>query len=167
MPDAPKPPEKSIALVGLPGAGKTRVGRLLAERLGLAFADSDAEVEAATGLGVAEIFEQRGERLFRALERLAIAALVDGPVQVIATGGGAFVDPATRALLLERCTVVWLDGDPALLAARAGGRPLLAGGDPEAALARLAATRNPLYAEAHIRIAGDEAAVERVVEALR
>jgi len=167
MPDAPKPPEKSIALVGLPGAGKTTVGRRLAALLGLPFADSDAEIEAAAGLGVAEIFERRGEAHFRMLERGAIAGLVDGPARVIATGGGAFIDPATRALLLERCTVVWLDGEPALLAARATGRPLLAGDDPEAALARLAAARNPIYAEAHVRIARGEGAVERIVEALR
>ena len=167
MPDATKPPEKSIALVGLMGAGKTTLGRRLAERLGLPFADSDAEIESSAGLGVAEIFERHGEAHFRIRERRAIAGLVEGPPRVIATGGGAFIDPATRALLLQRCTVVWLDGEPAVLAARAAGRPLLAGDDPEAALARLAAARNPIYAEAHIRIAGDESAVERVVEALR
>jgi shikimate kinase len=165
MPDAPKPPEKSIALVGLPGAGKTTVGRLLADRLGLPFADSDAEMEAEEGRSVAEIFAADGEARFRARERAVVARLAKGPPRVIATGGGAFIDAGTRALLLERCVVVWLDGEPALLAARAEGRPLL-GDDPGRALAVLAAARNPLYAEAHLRIAGDEAAVERICEAL-
>jgi shikimate kinase len=166
MPAAPNSPERSIALVGLPGAGKSTVGRRLAGRLGLPFADSDAEVEAQDGRSVAAIFAEAGESHFRACERRAIARLVEGPAKVIATGGGAFVDPESRALLLARCLVVWLDGEPALLAKRAAGRPLLAGNDPQAALAGLAATRNPLYAEAHLRIAGDEAAVERICEAL-
>lgn len=159
------PAFKSIALVGLPGVGKSTVGRRLADRLGLPFADSDAEIEAAEGRSVAAIFAEAGEAHFRECERRAIAWLVEGPAKVIATGGGAFVDPDSRALLLERCLVVWLDGEPALLAGRTEGRPMLAG-DPEAALFRLAAERNPVYAEAHLRIAGDGAAVERICEAL-
>jgi shikimate kinase len=144
--------KKSIVLVGLPGAGKTTVGRRLAARLHLPFQDSDATIEAETGLAVADLFAQAGEARFRALERGAIARLADGPLGVLATGGGAFLDPGSRALLLARCTVVWLDGDPADFAARAGPRPLLDPADPAGSLRRLAAARNPVYAEAHLRI---------------
>ena len=159
--------KKSIALVGLPGAGKTSVGRRLARRLGLPFADTDAEIEIAAGLGIAEIFERFGEAHFRDGERRVIARLLGGPPQVIATGGGAFMDAETRALILARCTTIWLDGDPARLARRAsrsGRRPLLQGKDPAAALGALAAVRNPVYAEAQLRIAGDGSAPEEMVD---
>ncbi len=174
MSEAPNRAKKSIALVGLPGAGKTSVGRRLARRLQLPFADTDSEIEAAAGLAVAEIFERFGEAHFREGERRVIARLLDGPPQVIATGGGAFMDPETRALILARCTAIWLDGDPALLARRAsrsGRRPLLRGRDPKAVLGALAAVRNPVYAGAHLRIAADGAShgrmVDRIVAALR
>jgi len=170
MRDAPYRAEKPIALVGLMGAGKSTVGRRLAARLGLPFADSDAEIEAEAGLTIAAIFERFGEAEFRARERAVVARLVAGGPAVIATGGGAFIDEGTRALILARCTAVWLDGDAGTLArrvARQGGRPLLAGEDPAAALARLAETRGPYYAEAHLRVRSDEAAVETIIEALR
>lgn len=144
--------KKSIALVGLPGAGKTTAGRRLAARLHLPFQDSDAAIEAETGLAVPDIFAQAGERVFRDLERGAIARLADGPLCVLATGGGAFLDPGSRALLLARSIVVWLDGDIPVFAARAGPRPLLDPADPAGSLRRLAAARNPIYAEAHLRI---------------
>jgi shikimate kinase len=144
--------KNSIALVGLPGAGKTTAGRRLAARLGLPFQDSDAAIEAETGLSVRDIFRQAGEAPFREMERGAIARLTEGPLCVLATGGGAFLDPASRALLLARCTVVWLDGEVSVFAARAGPRPLLDPVDPAASLQRLAAARNPIYAEAHLRI---------------
>jgi len=169
MPDAPTPPEKSIALVGSMGAGKSTIGRGLATRLGLPFADSDAEIEAAAGLGIAGIFERFGEAHFRESERRAIARLVEGRPQVIATGGGAFIHAETRALLLARCTVIWLDGDSETLAERAGrrgGRPLLEGKDKVAVIERLAALRNPAYAEAHLKIRSDETALEAIVTAL-
>jgi shikimate kinase len=166
--------KKSIALVGLMGAGKTSVGRRLAKRLRLPFTDTDAEIEAAAGLTIAEIFERFGEAHFRDGERRVIARLVDGPPQVIATGGGAFMNGETRALILERCIAIWLDGDVALLAERAsrsGQRPLLRGKDPHALLSELAAIRNPVYAEAHIRIASGSdrqgQTVERILAALR
>lgn len=154
------------------GAGKTTVGRALARRLHLPFVDADAEIEAAAGLTVPEIFERFGEAQFRDGERRVIARLVDGPPRVIATGGGAFMNPETRALVLERCTAVWLDGDIATLAARAhrsGRRPLLDRNDPEGSLRALAAVRNPIYAEAHIRIDSDrrhEETVDDIVTAL-
>ncbi|HYI64265.1 MAG TPA: shikimate kinase [Allosphingosinicella sp.] len=159
--------EKSIALIGLMGAGKSTIGRRLAKRLALPFADADADIEAAAGLSVAEIFERFGEAHFRDGERRVIARLVEGPVQVIATGGGAFMDDKTRALLLARCTVVWLDGDIATLAERAGRRgrrPLLDGEDPAALLRRLAMLRNPIYAQAHLTIRSDAATHERTVD---
>lgn len=168
-----KSTKKPVALVGLMGAGKTTVGRGLAKRLGLPFVDADREIEAAVGLSVAEIFERFGEAHFRERERRIIARLVDGPPRVIAAGGGAFVDDETRALILARCTAVWLDVEIETLAERAGkgsGRPLLDGKDPREALRALAGARNPIYAEAHIAIKGGdarpEATVERIVRAL-
>jgi shikimate kinase len=167
MSDGPERVKKPIALVGLPGAGKTTVGRRLAKRLGLPFVDTDAEVEAAAGLAIPEIFGRLGEAAFRDGERRVIARLVEGPPRVIATGGGAFMNPKTRALILERCIAIWLDGDVARLAGRAGRsgrRPLLDGKDPVGSLRALAAIRNPVYAEAHLRIASGDASQERVVE---
>lgn len=164
--------EKSIALVGMMGAGKSSVGRRLAKRLGLSFVDADAEIEAAAGLSIAEIFETYGEPYFRDGERRVLARLIDGPVQVIATGGGAFIDARSRALLIERCTVFWLDAPIDILAARVARsdrRPLLQGQDPHDALTRLAAERQPLYALAHHRIAVDAPAddlAERILAAL-
>ena len=173
MASATKAPKKPIALVGLMGAGKSTVGRRLAKRLGLPFADSDREIEAAAGLSIAEIFERFGEAHFRDGERRVIARLVEGPPRVIATGGGAFANDETRALILERCTAIWLDIELETLAERVGRRdhrPLLNGRDPRATLAALAEARNPNYAEAHIAIRGadpeHETTVARIVEAL-
>jgi shikimate kinase len=139
-----------VLLVGMMGAGKTTVGRMVAERLGCPYADSDAEVEAATGRTVPELFAEHGEAVFRAAEAEALARAVgvDGPA-VISVAGGAVLDPANRALIKEAGTVVWLRADPATLAGRVGdgaGRPLLAD-DPAAELARLETVRRPYYAE--------------------
>ncbi len=174
MSSGPERAKKPIVLVGLPGAGKTTVGRRLAKRLGVPFADADAEIEAAAGLGVREIFDRFGEAHFRDGERRVIARLIgDGP-RVIATGGGAFLDGKTRALVLERCIAVWLDGDLATLAERAnrsGRRPLVDRDDPVRSLQALADVRNPLYAEAHLKVRCDsprhDETVERIVTLLR
>lgn len=173
MPTARHPVEKSIALIGLMGAGKSTVGRRLARRLGLPFVDADREIEAAAGLSVAEIFERFGEAHFRDGERRVLARLVEGPRQVIATGGGAFMNAATRALILEQCLTIWLDAETEILAervARRGHRPLLAGREPLALLQELAAARNPIYAEAHFTVRTGavlhERAVDRIVAAL-
>jgi shikimate kinase len=173
MPDAPKPAETSIALVGLMGAGKTSVGRRLAKRLSLPFVDADSEIEAAAGLTVAEIFERFGEAHFRDGERRVIARLIEGPRRVIATGGGAFMDAETRTLILARCTAIWLDGEVETLAERVGRRghrPLLEDKDPRMVLAALAEARNPIYASAHFTVRSDSGppadTVERIVELL-
>jgi shikimate kinase len=165
--------EKSIALVGLMGAGKSTVGRRLAKRIGLPFADADHEIEAAAGLSIAEIFERYGEAHFREGERRVLARLIDGPPRVIATGGGAFMNDETRALLLARCTAIWLDAEIETLAERVGRRghrPLLKGKDPAALLRVLAEVRNPVYAEAHFTVRGGalphSKMVDRIVEAL-
>jgi len=165
--------DRSIVLVGLMGAGKTTVGRRLARKLGLSFIDSDHEIEAAAGMSIAEIFEAYGEDEFRAVERRVIARLMDGKPKVLATGGGAFVNAETRALIQQTAVSVWLDADVAVLVERTGRRntrPLLNAGDPKEILTRLAAERAPLYAEAQLRVvSGDgphDDVVTRVIEAL-
>ncbi len=145
--------QRSVVLIGLMGAGKTAIGRRLAARLGLPFRDSDTEIEAAAGRTVPELFSQFGEAYFRAGERRVVRRLLDGPPIVLATGGGAFMDPATRATVRQRGTSIWLRAPlPVLLrrVARRRNRPLLANGDPAATLSRLIEQRHPIYAEADI-----------------
>lgn len=168
------PAGRAIVLVGLMGVGKTTVGRRLAARLGLPFVDADEEIEKAAGMTISEIFARYGEPTFRDGERRVIGRLVDGTPKVIATGGGAFVQDETRALILERATAVWLDADIETLVtrvARRNHRPLLQGKDPGAVLRELAAVRNPFYAQAPIRIesraAPHEATVNAILDALR
>lgn len=161
------PLNKSIVLVGLMGAGKSSVGRRFAARLGLPFVDADTEIETAAGLTIPDIFEVYGEAAFRDCEKRVIARLLEGPVQVIATGGGAFVDPETRELVKERGISVWLHAPVNLLAervSRRNNRPLVAGKDPEPVLARLAAEREPYYEQADIRVESGEGPHERVVD---
>src|ERR1700736_3960092 len=136
---------KTIALVGLMGAGKTSIGRRLAQRLGLPFIDADAEVETAAGTTIEEIFQRHGAAALRAGERRVIARLLDQPIHVLATGGGAFMDPSTRALLKARTITLWLRADLELMlsrVARRNNRPLLIAGAPRTALVQLIAARN-------------------------
>lgn len=155
----PPPPRRtllrSLVLIGLMGAGKSSVGARLAELLAVHFADSDAEVERAAAMPISEIFERFGEPHFRIGERRVIARLLAEPPQVIATGGGAYIDPATRALIAERAVSVWLNADLDLLVQRTAGRghrPLLARGNPREILAGLIAARYPIYAEADVHV---------------
>lgn len=153
--DSPPWTGQPIVLVGLMGVGKTTVGRRLAQRLNLPFADADAEIEKAAGMSVNDIFDRFGETYFRAGERRVIARLIDGTPKVIATGGGAFVNDDTRALILSDATAIWLDAEPHILAERVrkrDTRPLLRGRDPEEALTELAKLRNPYYAMAPIHV---------------
>ena len=173
MTDVPLTLDRSIVLVGLMGAGKSTVGRRLAGRLCLPFVDSDVEIERAADRSIAEMFDRFGEPDFRDGERRVLRRLIEGEPKVIATGGGAFMDPQTRALILDRCIAVWLDADVATLArrvARRAHRPLLAGKDPLALLTELAEFRGPIYAQAHLRVASvsgpHDRTVERIVEAL-
>jgi len=150
------PDTRPIALIGLMGAGKSTVARLLGERLGTAVADLDGMIEAVEGASVAELFERAGEAWFRRRESELLAEALRSGVRVVACGGGIVLDPAHRALLRERCRVVWLEVDPAEAVRRmrqverepGRTRPLLAGDDPEARLAALAREREALYAEA-------------------
>jgi shikimate kinase len=166
-------PCRTIVLVGLMGAGKTKIGRRLAVRLNLPFFDSDSEIETAAGETIEEIFQHRGEAVFRDGERRVIARLLSQPTHVLATGGGAFMDPATRALI-ARCGVsVWLRADLDVLAARVArrtNRPLLQARDPRAVLAELIERRYPVYDEADITVdSGDgspELTTTRVIAAL-
>ncbi|MES2441596.1 MAG: shikimate kinase [Pseudomonadota bacterium] len=160
---------KPIVLVGLMGAGKTTVGRRLAQRLGLPFVDADHEIETAAGMTITDIFDRFGEAHFRDGERRVIARLIDGTPKVIATGGGAFVQEQTRALILEQATAVWLSAAPAVLAERVqrrDTRPLLRGRDPKAALTELAAIRNPFYAMAPIHVESVAAPHDATVNAI-
>lgn len=176
MPDpatVPTMPSRALVLVGLMGAGKTTIGKRLATKLGLPFVDADSEIEAAAGLSIAEIFERYGEAYFRDGERRVIARLLCGEAQVIATGGGAFMNAETRVLIKQRAISVWLDADVTTLVQRVrrrDTRPLLKGRDPMVVLSELAALRNPIYAEADIHIRSDpaphQATVERIIAQL-
>ncbi len=166
--------EKSLVLVGLMGVGKTTVGRRLAKKLGLPFVDADEEIEKAAGLSIQEIFDRFGEEYFRDGERRVIARLMADDRQVIATGGGAFMNEETRELMLANAVVIWLDADIDVLVKRVSRRdtrPLLKNGDPETILRNLAEQRNPIYAQAHVHVTGNdsphEITVENIVESLR
>src|SRR3954447_17221422 len=161
--------DRPVVLVGLMGVGKSTVGRRLAKRLGLPFVDSDSAIEDAAGYSPAEIFERYGEQDFRDGERRLVARLIEGEIRVIATGGGAYVDPRTRQLLNERAITVWLDAPVDILAertARRDTRPLLKNGDPKGTLEKLSDERRPSYQEAHIHVKSGDGAHKDVVEAI-
>ena len=146
-------PDRTIALVGLMGVGKSTVGRRLAARLRLPFADGDIEIEEAAGMSVSDIFAELGEAEFRAGEARVMRRLLSGPQMVLATGGGAILNPDTRNLLKARATTVWLRADLGIVAGRVlrrDTRPLLRGKDPLEALSAMAEVRYPVYAEADV-----------------
>jgi len=157
---------RTVALVGLMGAGKTSVGRRLAQELALPFVDADTEIEAAAGESIEEIFERHGEAFFRDGERRVIARLLDGAPHVLATGGGAFMDASTRALLKERAITIWIKADIDILLARVSRRnhrPLLKQGDKRAILQKLMAERYPVYAEATFTIDSSDGPAEETI----
>lgn len=166
--------DRSIVLVGMPGAGKTAIGRRAAQALDLPFKDADSEIEAAAGRTIPEIFAERGESDFRRGERLVIARLIrKNPPLVLATGGGAYMNAETRALLKEMAVTVWLRADFEVLLRRVERkthRPLLQA-DVRGKLARLMEERHPVYAGADITVdsgAGPHsAAVESVLTGLK
>ena len=164
---------RSIVLVGLMGAGKTSIGRRMAARLGLPFRDADAEIELAAGCSVPEVFRRYGEKDFRDGERRVIRRLLAGDPLVLATGGGAFMDPATRETIRAEGVSVWLRARLPTLVRRVAGRgnrPLLADGNAHDTLARLMEVRHPIYAESDIVVdCGDESpdhTTTRVIQAL-
>ena len=164
---------RTITLVGLMGVGKSSVGRRLANALDLPFKDADVEIEAAAGRSIPDIFTEMGEPAFREGERRVIARLLENPPHVLATGGGAFMNDETRALIKERSISVWLKADLEVLVRRVSrkdSRPLLSGKDPLAVLTELAEKRYPVYAEADITVeTGDTAhhvTVDQVIRAL-
>ena len=163
------PRDRTVVLVGLMGVGKTSIGKRLAVALGLPFRDADEEIEIAAGRSIADIFAERGEAEFRNGERRVIARLLDEPPHVLATGGGAFVNPQTRTMVLARATTVWLKTDLDTLAKRVGRkatRPLLVGKDPLEVLTAQAELRYPAYAEAHLTVDTGDAAHASAVEAI-
>jgi len=165
--------DRPVVLVGLMGAGKSTVGRRLATILQCDFIDADEAIEEAAQRTIAEIFEQFGEPYFRDGERRVIARLIDEHHGVIATGGGAFIDAETRALILERAIAVWIDCDVETLVertARRNTRPLLKNGDPKEILTRLSHERGAHYTKAHIRVLSENSphadTAMRIIEAI-
>ena len=165
---------RTVALVGMMGAGKSAIGRRLSARLNVPFKDADAEIEHAAGCSISEIFGRYGEPAFRDGERKVIARLLAEPPHVMATGGGAFMDATTRERLKHGAVTIWLRAPVEVLLARTGrrdNRPLLQGGDPRETLERLLAERTPIYAKADHTLDSEDgphtASVERIVELLR
>jgi shikimate kinase len=146
---------RSLVLVGMMGAGKSSIGRKLAQRLNLPFVDADAEIEQAAGMSISDIFAKHGEPYFRAGEARVIARLLDGGPQVLATGGGAFMHPQSRDAIRAKGISVWLKADYDVLMRRIkrrSDRPMLKTDDPAETLRRLMQERDPVYAEADVTV---------------
>ena len=165
--------KRPIVLVGLMGAGKSSIGRLLATRLNLEFVDADTEIESAAHASIEEIFKAHGEAAFRSGERRVIARLLAGPVRVIATGGGAFLDNDTRRQIKTLAHSVWLKADLETLlkrVSRRAGRPLLKNKSPRAVMAALMIERDPVYAKADVTVQTSDnppaEVADRVIKAL-
>lgn len=158
---------RSIVLVGMPGAGKSAVGRRLGAKLGLPFVDADVEIEKAAGMSIPDIFSAHGEPYFRAGEARVIARLLDHGPQVLATGGGAFMNPETRALLRSKAVTVWLKAEFEVLMRRIkrrADRPLLKTEDPAATLKALLDQREPVYGEADLVVCSRDEPHETIVD---
>lgn len=166
--------DRSIVLIGMMGVGKSSIGRRLGTRLGIPFVDADTEIERAAGMSIADIFARHGEDAFRSGEARVIARLLNGGPQVLATGGGAVMNEATRALIQERGVSIWLSAEFDLLlrriSKRKSERPLLQTADPAATLRELMAVRQPIYAQADVTVQSrdvpHEAVVTEIIERL-
>lgn len=162
--------DRSVVLVGMMGVGKTTIGRRLAPLLGLTFVDADREIEKASAMPIADLFAAHGEADFRVGEAKVIARLLEGPPILLATGGGAVIDPATRALIKARALSIWLRADLDTIhrrASRRATRPLLKTADPRATLARLLCERASFYAEADLAVDSAPGPQSDTVEAIR
>lgn len=161
---------RPLAIIGMMGAGKSRTGRALALALGLPFIDSDQEIEAACGCTITDYFTLHGEESFREAEFKVLKRLLASGPAVVAAGGGAVVNPATRALFREQAFTIWLQAEPETLARRCAGsttRPLLQGGDPKAILAALLEKRRPFYEDAaSITVSSDAGGTEKIVASI-
>ena len=158
---------RSVVLVGMMGAGKSSVGRRLAARLGVPFVDADSEIEQAAQMSIPEIFAKYGEAAFRSAETRVIVRLLDGGPQVLATGGGAFMNPETRQAIGARGVSVWLKADLDVLIRRVkrrSDRPLLQTDDPAETLQRLLTERSPTYQQADLTIHSREVPHEKIVD---
>lgn len=158
---------RTVAIVGLMGAGKSAIGKRLAQRLGLPFVDADDEIERAAGCTISEMFEKYGEAEFRLGERRVISRLLDEPAHVMSTGGGAYMNPETRALMKAKALTVWLRADLEVLydrVRRRSHRPLLRQGNPRDVLERLMKERYPIYAEADLVVDSTAQPAERTTE---
>ena len=160
---------RSIVLVGMPGSGKSAVGRRLAARLELPFVDADEEIERAAGKPITDIFKDHGEPYFRDGERKVIARLLENGAQVLATGGGAYMNADTRATIRSHGIAIWLRADFDLLMRRVrrrSNRPLLQSADPEAVMRKLISERYPVYAEADITVDSRDVAHTAIVNGI-
>ena len=167
--------KKTVVMVGMMGAGKTAIGRALAERLGVPFLDSDAEIEKAANMSVGEVFERDGEPFFREKERQVIARLIEEECGILSTGGGAFLESENRQIITEKGVSVWLKADLKVLWNRVrhkNTRPLLRTANPYATLAEIYDVRVPVYQLADLTVQSDgkvsiAGMVDRVIDALR
>jgi shikimate kinase len=158
---------RSVVLVGMMGVGKSSIGRRLAARLRIPFVDADAEIEKAAGMSITDIFARHGEADFRSGEARVIARLLEDGPQVLATGGGAFMNPATRAAIRAKGVSIWLAAEFDVLMRRImkrkNQRPMLQTADPAETLRQLLATREPIYAQADLTVQSREAPHEAIV----
>jgi len=158
---------RSVVLVGMMGVGKSSIGRRLATRLGIPFVDADAEIEKAAGMSISDIFARDGEAYFRSGEARVIARLLDSGPQVLATGGGAFMNEATRAAIKTKGVSIWLSAEFDVLmrriAKRKNERPMLQTADPEETLRQLIAERDPVYALADLTVQSREVPHDSIV----
>ena len=161
---------KSIVLVGLMGAGKSKIGRQLSLDFGVEFIDSDDVIEQVAGMDIATIFELYGEEKFRAIEAREISRLLNGKPAIVSTGGGAYMHPETRQVINQSGLCVWLKATPETLAGRISNtdsRPLLKGKDPVLVLQKLAQEREPIYAEAELVVDTNGLSLPKAIEKVK